>query len=157
MPNPVARISLLLMAISLLWRVTPRPRRSLDATSERWRAGQVLRHLQLIEKSVGILVFPKVTRRSFLLGRRHRRRRYHRSAAKPCSTTAPRRFIWLPVRIQWRTEIVMFMTQEAHKFRRQRRLAAGMTADRGDRLRREQHRHPTTSRAIIGFISTTRV
>jgi lipid-binding SYLF domain-containing protein len=116
MPNPVARISLLLIALSLLVAGNAQAAKTIDenvaAAMANFQAKIPLAP-QLIEKAVGILVFPKVYKAGFVFGGgigdgalqiRGETVQYYRTTSLSYG---------FQLGVQWRTEIVMFMTQEA--------------------------------------------
>ncbi|HTK98155.1 MAG TPA: YSC84-related protein [Pseudomonadales bacterium] len=122
MPTPVARISLLLMAISLLLAGNARAAKDSLDTNVRAALANFQAKIplapQLIEKSVGILVFPKVYKAGVFLGAGigDGALQVHGQTVQYYRTTSLSYGFQLGV--QWRTEIVLFMTQEAlDKFR----------------------------------------
>ena len=122
MPNPVTRVSLLLIAISLLLAGNAQAaKKSLDESVAAAMANfqaKIPLAPQLTEKAVGILVFPKVYKAGFLLGGgigdgalqiRGETVQYYRTTSLSYG---------FQFGVQWRTEIVLFMSQEAlDKFR----------------------------------------
>ena len=122
MPNPVNRVSLLLIAINLLLAGNAHAARtSLDESVAAAMANfqvKIPAAPQLVEKAVGILVFPKVYKAGFVLGGgigdgalqiRGETVQYYRTTSLSYG---------FQLGVQWRTEIVMFMSQEAlDKFR----------------------------------------
>jgi lipid-binding SYLF domain-containing protein len=122
MPNPLTRFSLLLMAISLLLAGNAQAaKESLDANVQSALANfkaKIPLAPQLVEKSVGILVFPRVYKAGLIFGGGvgdgallvgGETVQYYRTTSLSYG---------FQVGVQWRTEIVMFMSQEAlDKFR----------------------------------------
>ena len=122
MPHPFARVSLLLMALGLLAAGNAQASKQALDESVRTAMGNFQAKIplapQLVEKAVGILVFPKVYKAGFLLGGgigegalqiRGETVQYYRTTSLSYG---------FQFGVQWRTEIVMFMTQDAlDKFR----------------------------------------
>lgn len=123
MPRPVARVSLVLVTISLLFAGNAQAgkKEALDANVTAALASfeaKVPAAPQLVQKAVGILVFPRVYKAGFVVGGgvgegalqvRGETVQYYRTTSLSYG---------FQLGVQWRTEIVMFMTQESlDKFR----------------------------------------
>jgi lipid-binding SYLF domain-containing protein len=118
MPRTVARVSLMLVTVSLLFAGNAQAdkQETLDARVTDAMASfeaKVPLAPQLVQKAVGILVFPRVYKAGLVFGGgvgegalqiRGETVQYYRTTS----------LSWgLQIGIQWRTEIVMFMTQDA--------------------------------------------
>ncbi len=122
MPRPVARVSLMLMALSLLLAGNAHAAKGKLDTNVRAAMANFEAKIplapQLVQRAVGILVFPKVYKAGFVVGGgvgegalqvRGETVQYYRTTSLSYG---------FQLGVQWRTEIVMFMTQEAlDKFR----------------------------------------
>jgi lipid-binding SYLF domain-containing protein len=117
MPNPFARVSLLLVAVGLLAAGNAHAARQVLDASVRTAMDNFQAKIplapQLVEKAAGILVFPRVYKAGFWLGGGigegalligGETVQYYRTTSLSYG---------FQLGVQWRTEIVMFMTQEA--------------------------------------------